>query len=73
MTREHTKVRTMPLREAKARLSEAVNVSQGTYVLIMRHGRPAAVLIGVEELDALEVAQRFSEFSVRLPLESPGV
>jgi prevent-host-death family protein len=40
--------RTMSLREAKARLSEAVSASQGTYVLLTRHGKPAALIVGVD-------------------------
>jgi len=59
----------MSLRDAKARLSEAVDVSQEAYVLITRHGRPAAVLIGVADFDTLDVAQKFAGFSARrLPL-----
>jgi prevent-host-death family protein len=45
----------MPLREAKARLSEAIDSSQDGYVLVTRHGRPAAVIIGVEGIDLTEV------------------
>jgi prevent-host-death family protein len=46
--------RTMALRAVKARLSEAVDAAQDGYVLITRHGRPAAVLVGVEGLDLTE-------------------
>jgi len=53
----------MSLREAKAKLSEAVDASQGAYVLVTRHGRPAAVIIGVEGADVLDVVQRFSGLS----------
>jgi prevent-host-death family protein len=48
--------RTMALREAKARLSEAIDASQGSYVLVTRHGRPAAILVGVEGRDLTDVA-----------------
>ena len=65
MTRSQVKARAMPLREAKARLSEAIDAAQGTYVLITRHGRPAAVLIGVEDSDAIDVARRFVRFGAR--------
>ena len=59
----------MSVRDTKARLSEAIDLSQGTYVLITRHGRPAAVLVGVADFDTLDVAQRFAGFSAsRLPL-----
>jgi len=64
---KRTSAKAMSLRETKARLSEAIDVSQGAYVLITRHGKPAAVLLGVEGLDTLDVAQRFAGFSVRQP------
>jgi prevent-host-death family protein len=48
--------RTMPLREVKARLSEAIDSSQGAYVLVTRHGRPAAIIVGVEGSDLTDVA-----------------
>ncbi len=53
------------LREAKARLSDCVEASQRDRVLITKHGRPAALVVGVEgeELeDLLTVANpRFWE------------
>ena len=55
--------RTMSLREAKARLSEAVAASQGTYVLVTRHGKPAALIVGVAGVDVLDVAKRFAALS----------
>ena len=55
--------RTMSLREAKARLSEAVAASQGTYVLVTRHGKPAALIVGVAGVDVLDVAKRFAAIS----------
>jgi prevent-host-death family protein len=55
--------RTMSLREAKARLSEAVKSSQGTYVLVTRHGKPAALIVGVEGVDVLDVAKRFGSIA----------
>jgi prevent-host-death family protein len=53
--------RSMSLREAKARLSEAVDAAQGAFVLITRHGRPAAVLLGVEGRDVLDVMREFEK------------
>jgi prevent-host-death family protein len=47
--------RTLALREAKARLSEAIDSSQDGYVLVTRHGRPAAILVGVEGVDLTDV------------------
>lgn len=46
---------TMPLAEVKARLSELVGrvTSQHERVTVTVHGRPSAVLIAVEDLEAL--------------------
>jgi prevent-host-death family protein len=49
----------MSLRDAKARFSEAIDSSQGSYVLVTRRGRPAAVIVGVEGADVLDVLKRF--------------
>jgi len=54
------KPRTMSLRETKARLSEAISAAQGSYVLVTRHGKPAAVIVGVDGADVLDVVKRFS-------------
>ena len=47
---------TIPLTDAKARLNELVEETALTHerVTITRHGRPAAVLIAVEDLEAME-------------------
>ncbi len=47
---------TMPLTEAKAKLNELVEdaVTTQERVTITRHGRPAAVLISVEDLESME-------------------
>jgi antitoxin YefM len=47
---------TLPLTEAKARLNELVEEAVATHerVTITRHGRPAAVLISVDDLESLE-------------------
>jgi len=57
--KRHTEARTMSLRDAKARFSEAIDSSQGSYVLVTRRGRPAAVIVGVEGADVLDVLKRF--------------
>ncbi|MDQ1295538.1 MAG: antitoxin YefM [Actinomycetota bacterium] len=46
---------TMSLAEAKARLSELIATVSGTWerVVITKNGRPAAVLMAVEDLEAL--------------------
>ena len=47
---------TIPLTEAKAKLNELVDDAVTTHerVTITRHGRPAAVLISVEDLESME-------------------
>jgi prevent-host-death family protein len=60
------KPRVMSLRETKARLSEAVDAAQGGFVLITRHGRPAAVLLGVDGRDILQVMSVVSRARARL-------
>jgi antitoxin YefM len=47
---------TLPLTEVKARLNELVEEAVATHerVTITRHGRPAAVLISVDDLEAME-------------------
>lgn len=63
MSNKIKKTRTLPLREAKARLSAAINeVQEGSVLIITRHGAPAAVLVGVKGLDLLDVARRFEKF-----------
>lgn len=47
---------TIPLTEAKTRLNELIEDAVTTHerVTITRHGRPAAVLIAVEDLESME-------------------
>ncbi len=47
---------TIPLTEAKAKLNELVEdaVTTSERVIITRHGRPAAVLISVDDLETME-------------------
>lgn len=47
---------TIPLTEAKAKLNELVEDAVATHerITITRHGRPAAVLISVEDLESME-------------------
>ncbi len=47
---------TLPLTEAKAKLNELVESAVTTHerVTITRHGKPAAVLISVDDLESLE-------------------
>lgn len=52
----------MPLAEVKNRLSEVVEDIERTHrrVTLTKHGRRAAVLIAVEDLDALEASLEVS-------------
>jgi prevent-host-death family protein len=45
------KLKSIALRDAKAELSAVVDDSQRDRIVITRHGRPAAVVIGVEGFD----------------------
>jgi prevent-host-death family protein len=47
---------TIPLTEAKAKLNELVDEAVSTHerVTITRHGRPAVVLISVDDLESIE-------------------
>lgn len=56
MTRILVMSETLPLAEIKAHLSEIVDRVEGQHerVVLTRNGRPAAVLISPEDLEALE-------------------
>jgi antitoxin YefM len=47
---------TLPLTEVKAKLNELIDSAVSTHerVTITKHGKPAAVLISVDDLEALE-------------------
>jgi antitoxin StbD len=44
----------VPLSEAKGHLSELVRDSDSDEVLLMRHGRPAAVMLSARRWDAVQ-------------------
>lgn len=48
-----TNTRFVPVSEAKGRLSEIVRTAEDHDVTLMRHGRPAAVVISPGRLEAL--------------------
>ena len=56
MTRILVMSETLPLAEIKARLSEIVDRVEGEHerITLTRNGRPAAVLISPDDLEALE-------------------
>ncbi|HET7476343.1 MAG TPA: type II toxin-antitoxin system Phd/YefM family antitoxin [Dermatophilaceae bacterium] len=43
----------VPVTEAKARLTGLMRIAQDENVVLMRHGRPACVMVGVDRWDAL--------------------
>jgi prevent-host-death family protein len=43
----------VPISEAKGRLSELIRTSDTGDVVLLRHGRPAAVMLSVERYQAL--------------------
>ncbi|MGH2403271.1 MAG: type II toxin-antitoxin system Phd/YefM family antitoxin [bacterium] len=44
-------MKTVPVRDLQRRIRESMELSQKEGVVVTRHGRPAAVLIGVEGQD----------------------
>lgn len=62
----------IPVSEAKGRLSELVRVAEDHDVTLVRHGRPAAVLVSPARLDAL--IERLEDAEDRLSVhEREGV
>jgi prevent-host-death family protein len=59
-------MKTVGLRDARDALSEYVDASQRDSVVIMRHGKPAAVIVGVEGEEMEEVLVQFSLAAKRL-------
>ena len=55
------KPRTMAIRDVKARLTEAIEAAQKSYVLVTRHGKPVAIIVGVDGMDMIDVVRRFGE------------
>ena len=44
-------MKTVPVRELQKKIKECIDEAQGDRVVITRHGKPAALLIGVEGKD----------------------
>ena len=62
-------MREVQLREAKARLSALVeNAARGQTAVITRHGRPRAVLVGIEEWNRLRDVPSFGRLLSSAPL-----
>jgi prevent-host-death family protein len=63
-------MRTLPLRQAKASLSAVVGAAEnGEATTITKHGRPAAVVVPVEDARRLYSAKRrsFAELLMSIP------
>jgi prevent-host-death family protein len=62
----------VPVSEAKAKLTALVRDSEAENVVIMNHGRPAAVLLGARRYD--ELMERLDDLEDRLSVhEAEGV
>lgn len=62
----------VPLRDAKAKLSALIDGAvRGETAIITRHGKPRAVLVGLEEWDRLRRVPTFGRLLASAPLE-PG-
>ena len=63
----------MPLAEAKNRLSEVVDrlEREHGHVIITKHGRPAAAVISVEDLQSLEERRRYGSGLLNFAAHSP--
>ena len=63
-------MRKIQLREAKATLSALVDrAAHGETAVITRHGKPRAVIVGVDEWNRLRDVPSFGRLLVAAPLE----
>lgn len=58
-------MKSINVRDAKDKLSDCIRTSQGDSVVILRHGRPVAVLLGVEGKDFESVYWAMNEDLLR--------
>lgn len=64
----------IPLRDAKVRLSALVEAAaEGNAAVITRHGKPRAVIIGIDEWDRLRRVPSFGSLLSSLPTEDDDV
>ena len=64
----------VPVRDAKARLSALIEGAiRGQTAIITRHGKPRAVLLGIEEWDRLRRVPSFGRLLAAAPLEEGDV
>lgn len=68
---------TMPMSEARERLSEAVETARSEAVFLERYGRPAAVLVSAERydelMDASEELADIAAFDVAMAEEGENI
>ena len=63
-------MRQVQLREAKARLSALVDgAAQGESAIITRHGKPRAVILGIDEWNRLRAVPSFGRLLLASELE----
>ena len=63
-------MRAEQLRDAKARFSELVEAAaNGETTIVTRHGKPRAVILGVEEWNRLRRVPSFGRLLASAPLE----
>lgn len=63
-------MQTIQLRDAKAKLSSLVEAAaNGETIVITRHGKPRAVVLGVEEWDRLRTVPSFGRLLSSAPLD----
>ncbi len=54
-------MKTVNIRDLQSRLKDCVDTSQGEPVVVTRHGKPAAVIVGVEGKDWETVVRETSK------------
>ena len=63
-------MRQIQLREAKAKISAIVDdASRGKVAVITRHGKPQAVILGIDEWERLRNVPSFGELLMSAPIQ----
>lgn len=60
MAKERTHVKFVALKDVRAQLSQFVDEAQKSVVVINKHGKPAAVIVGVEGKTIEQVMEEFA-------------
>lgn len=70
-------VTTFSVSEAREKLAEVIDAAQSEAVVLERHGRPAAVLVSVNQyellVDALEEAEDIAAFDASMAEEGQNI